>query len=387
MNKATIILILLIFHQLSFGQLIDKNEAIEIAKKNGLKDGIEDPVIELNNNIWTIKCLMCDDNENNYQIIEIDATTGKIEMNGRYIEMSIAVGGQSKKTEIIYSESWDSIPKKESIKKPYQLSTFSIGRECNLTISPDNQFIAFQYGARKIGIVDSSGNNFAKIDDESLYPAWLDDEWVAYFKDFKYIYKKNIKTGQEIRITENSGEYDNFQISPDNKWIAYTSSEVWNIQKKDSLGFPIIHAFINGQGQDLCLLSMDGKIKKYITKVKKYVNTPCWSGQGDTLFFNIENTAYFATNLEDDTINYFPIKKLDSISLTDYRSLEKGLFLIKRNCKIYAIDNNTLTPKYLLSEKPGRYGDLLFSHDLKYLIFTKQDFKDSDKKLWIQKLE
>ncbi len=386
MNKATIILILLVFHQLSFGQLIDKNKAIEIAKENGLKDGIEDAVIELNNNIWTIKCLMCDDNENNYQIIEIDATTGKIEMNGGYIEMSIAVGGQSKKTEIIYSENWDSIPKKKSIKIPYQLSTFSIGRECNLTISPNNQLIAFQHGRRKIGIVNITGQGFENICDDCMYPQWLNNNWIAYLNNNNQIVKKNIKTRKEKIITE-IGSFNDYQFSSDNKWIAYTSSEVWNIQKNDSLGFPIIHAFIDGQGQNLCLLSMDGKIKKYITKVKNYVNTPCWSEQGDTLFFNIESTAYFATNLEDDTIKYFPIKKLNSISLTDYRSLEKGLFLIKRNCKIYAIDNNTLTPKYLLSEKPGRYGDLLFTHDLKYLIFTKQDFKNSDKKLWIQKLE
>ncbi len=387
MNRIIIILILLVFHQLSFGQRIGKDKALEIAKENGLDEGIEEPSIELSDNIWTIKCLMCDETENNYQIIKVDATTGEIKMVGGSIEMSITDGEKSKKTEIQNFSNWDNIPQKKLNDKPFQLLTPIIGRECNLTISSDNQFIAFQYGFRKIGIVDTAGNNFTKIDDESLYPAWLDDEWVAYFKDFKYICKKNIKTGQEIRITENPGEYDNFQISPDNKWIAYTSSEVWYAQRKDSLEIPIVFASINGQDQDLCLLSMDGKVKKYITKINKYVHTPCWSENGDTLFFNIESSTYFATQFEDDTIKYQPAEKLNSISLTDYQRIENGIFPLKHNCRIYAIDKNTLTPKYVLYEKPGRYGDIVFSPDLKYLIYTKQAFKNSDKNLWIQKLE
>jgi Tol biopolymer transport system component len=386
MKRIIAILILLVFYQFSFGQKIGKDEAFEIAKENGLAEGIEEPTIELNNNIWTIKCLICDE-IGSYQVIKVDAITGEVKMEGRFMEMSGFVGEQSKKTEIIYSGNWDSIPRKFLKETPHRLPLNENIIEANPAISPNNKTIAFQYGFRKIGIVDTEGNNFSKIDDESLYPEWLDDEWVAYFKDFKYICKRNIKTGQEIRITENPGEYDNFQISPDNKWIAYTSSEVWYAQKKDSLEIPIVFASINGQDQDLCLLSMDGKVKKYITKINKYVHTPCWSENGDTLFFDIENSTYFASQLEDDTIKYLPMEKLNSISLTDYQRIEKGIFPFKHNCKIYAIDKNTLTPKYVLNEKPGRYGDMLFSHDLKYLIYTKQDFINSDKKLWIQKLE
>ncbi len=132
---------------------------------------------------------------------------------------------------------------------------------------------------------------------------------------------------------------------------------------------------------------MDGKLKKYITKVNKYVHTPCWSENGDTLFFDIDNSTFYATQLENDTIKYLPIEKLNSISLIDYRRIEKGLFPFKHNCKIYAIDKNTLKPEFGLIDKPERYGDVQFSPDLKYLIYTKQDFKNSDKKLWIQKLE
>ncbi len=386
MNRIITILILLVFYQFSVGQKIGKNEAFAIAKESGLAEGIEEPVVELNNNIWTIKCLMCDETGNNYQIIEVDATTGEAKMVGGSIEMSITVGEKSKKTEIQNFSNWDSIPQKKLDGKPTQLLTPSIERVCNPAISPNSQLIAFQHERRKIGIININGQGFDSICNDCMYPQWIDNYSVAYLKDNNQIFKKNIKTHKEQAITK-TGTFLDFQISPDNKWIAYTSSEVWYEQKKDSLEIPIVFASINGQDQDLCLLSMDGKVKKYITKIEKYVHTPCWSENGDTLFFNIENSTYFATQLADDTIKYQPAENLNSISLTDYQRIENGLFPLKRNCKIYAIDKNTLIPKYVLNEKPGRYGDILFSHDLKYFIYTKQDFKNSDKNLWIQKLK
>lgn len=365
--------------------MVDKNKAITIAKENGLQHGIEPPSIEIKDNVWEIKSLLCDDPENNYQVIKVDATTGEVKMAGGFVDMAIVVGGQSKRTKIRNYENLNDIPLKKIDKKPYPLMTPNIGRECNPDVSPNNQCIAFQYENRKIGIININGQEFENICHDCIYPQWIDDVWVAYLNGNNQIVKKNIKTQKEYVIT-GKGTFNNYQISPDNKWIAYTSSEVWYTQKKDSFELPVIIASVNGQELDLCLLSMDGKTKKYITKINKYVNSPCWSENGDTLFFNIEHTTYFATHLEKDTINYLPIKEIDSISLTDYRKSVKGLFPIKYKCKIYAIDKNSLMPKYLLNENPGRYGDLLFTHDLKYLIFTKQDFKNSDKEWWIQKL-
>lgn len=386
MNRIIIILILLVFHQLSFGQVIDKNKAIAIAKENGLQNGIEPPLIEIKDNVWEIKSLLCDETENTYQVIKVDATTGEVKMEGGYVEVSIVVGGQSKRTKIKNSENLNDIPLKKIDKEPYPLMTPNIGRECNPDVSPNNKFVAFQYENRKIGIINIYGQEFENICSDCVYPQWIDNVWMAYLNGNNQLIKRNIKTQKEFVIS-GTGTFNNYQISPDNKWIAYTSSEVWYAQKNDSLELPIISASVNGQELDLCLLSMDGKTKEYITKINKYVNSPCWSENGDTLFFNIEHTTYFATHLEKDTINYFPIKELDSISLTDYRKIVKGLFPIKYKCKIYAIDKNSLTPRYLLNEKPGRYGDLLFTHDLKYLIFTKQEYKNSDKELWIQKLD
>jgi hypothetical protein len=386
MNKTTVILILLFFHQLSFGQMIDKHKAIAIAKENGLQHGIEPPLIEIKDNVWEIKSLLCDDTEKNYQVIKVDATTGEVELAGMYVEVSIIVGGQSKRTNIRNPENLNDIPLKKMDKKPYPLMTPNIGRTCNPDVSPNSQLIAFQYENRKIGIININGQEFENICHDCMYPQWIDNVWVAYLNGNNQIVKKNIKTQKEQVIT-GRGTFRNYQISPDNKWIAYTSSEVWYAQKKDRLEIPVIIAAVNGQELDLCLLSMDDKIKKYITKVENYVHNPCWSGNGDTLFFNIEHTTYFATHLEKDTINYLRFKELDSVSLADYRKIAKGLFPLNYKCKIYAIDKNSLTPKYLLNEKPGRYGDLLFTHDLKYLIFTIQAYKNSDKELWIQKLD
>ena len=59
MNRIITILILLVFYQFSFGQKIGKDKALEIAKENGLAEGIEEPAIELSDNIWIIKCLTC----------------------------------------------------------------------------------------------------------------------------------------------------------------------------------------------------------------------------------------------------------------------------------------------------------------------------------------
>lgn len=388
MHRFIVILIILLFHQyhLSFGQKIEGSEALEIAKKNGLVEGIEEPFIEFNNNIWTIKCLLCDENGEKYQIIEVDANTGKVKTAGRYFEMSFDGRRKSTMTGILDFKNMDSIPQKRLKGDPILLSTPVIKGKCNPAISPNNQIIAFQYDRRRIGVINIDGQGFINICNECKQPQWIDNNWIAFLKNNNQIFKKNIKTNEEKAITK-TGTFLNFQISPDNKWIAYTSSDVWNTQKKDSLGFPIVHIFMNGQGQDLCLQSIDGKVKKHITKIEKRVHTPCWSENGDTLFFNIENSTYFSTEFEKDTIKYQPIRKLNSISLRDYQRKEKGLFPIKYNCKIYAIDKNRLEPRYLLIEKPDRYSDVTFSHGLEYLIYTEKEFKDSNKKIWIQKFK
>ncbi len=187
-------------------------------------------------------------------------------MVGGSIEMSITVGEKSKKTQIQNFSNWDSIPKEKLDDKPSQLLTPTIGRECNPTISPNNQFIAFQYERIKIGIININGQGFKNICNDCMYPQWIDNNWVAYLKNNNQIFKKNKNAHKEQAITE-TGTFLDFQISPDNKWIAYTSSEVWDAQRKDSLEIPIVFASINGRARPRPLFIIDGwKTKKIYYK-------------------------------------------------------------------------------------------------------------------------
>ncbi len=170
---------------------------------------------------------------------------------------------------------------------------------------------------------------------------------------------------------------DQFQISPDFKWIAYTSEEIWDTPKpkKDSLGritFKI--NFTDGQGQELCLVSTDGNKKKFITKSGRYINTPCWSAKSDTLFFYIDKAKCFATNLNNDTIMYSPVHHPNTISLFDYRKVVDGIFPIRVGCKVVGIDLHTCKPKYILLDEAGTYYNMVLSNRLKYLVYTKSGF-------------
>lgn len=392
MRKISAILVLILVCQFSYSQnLISKEKAIEIAVKNGLKLGIDAPVAELvNDTVWEVRCLMCDDdNQSNGLIFKVNAITEKIEEELGSGEYDSVVGEQLFKTDIGLRTNIDSLPIKTSGNKPYKLTNLNEGYESDPIISPDNKTIAFQYGFRKIGIISINGQGFEKICDECFHPHWIDNDWITYLKDFDHIYRKNIKTNEEIRVTRNPIGNCEFQISPDFKWIAYTSNEIWSNPKPDSLGRITIHSFINGHGQELCLQSADGKKKKFVTKTGEYVNSPCWSANGDSLFFYIDNTTYMVTDLNTDSITYSHStrKNLGKIALSDFRKVVKGVFPLKVNCKVLEIDANSLQPKYILIDRPGRYDNLVLSYDLKYLIYTNRECRNCETKLWVLKLE
>jgi Tol biopolymer transport system component len=390
MRKISAILVLILVCQFSYSQnLISKEKAIEIAVKNGLKPGIDAPVAELvNDTVWEVKCLMCDDNNgSNGLIFKVNAITGDIVKNLFFDEYYTKMGHQPFKTNINLQTNIDSLPIKASGNKPYKLANMDKEYENDPIIAPDNKTIAFHYGYKTIGTININGSGFEKICDECSFPQWIDKDWIAYLKDFKFIYKKNINTHEEIQVTANLIGHTKFQISPDFKWIAYMSNEIWYNPKPDSLGRITLHA--NDYGLELCLQSVDGKKKKFVTKTGEYVNSPCWSANGDSLFFYIDKKAYMVTDLNADSITYSHStrKNLDKIALSDFRKVVKGVFPLKVNCKVLEIDANSLQPKCILIDKPGRYDNLVLSYDLKYLIYTNRECKDCEPKLWVLKLE
>lgn len=392
MNKLLVLLFIITTSQLFAQTPISKEKAIEIALKNGLNEGLEPPQAKLTDcdSIWEISCLQCDDNDGITQVIQISANTGQLKFAYRTVEIQcIFCGRQLEKTRIKPPISWDSLPEKTIAKKPYELTKTHWGTEQNPVISNDSKHVAFEYSYSNIGVASIDGENIEKICEECYSPQWIDNEWLAYQKE-GIIYKTNIKTHQTIQITKKeNGYFNDAQISPDYKWIAYTSSEVWSIPGKDSIGRPVlnIHIFMDGNGQEMCLLSTNGKQKKFITKTGKLVNTPCWSSHGDTLFFNIENTIFFATDLDRDSVTYSRLNTPSDIMLSDYIKVAHGIFPLKQNCKILGVARKSLHPQCILNKEPGRYGDLVLSKDLKYLVFTDKDSKNADKQLWVMKFK
>ena len=382
----------IIAHTLYSQPINTPEEAIEIAIKNGLRKGIDEPYAILNeDSIWQVRCLLCDDDYDESQIIYIDAVTGEIQDNLIGLDnFPTCVDKLAVKSQIKQTKNWDNIPLFDTPNKPYMLTTvLNEGNVFNPNISPDNKHVAFEYGYReikKIGIVEINGEGIQSICEDCDNPQWAGNRWIMYCKENK-IYKKNIQTNEEVCLIDKTGNYDGFQVSPNNKWIAYTSREVWETET-DSLGNPVrLYSFINGEGQELCLLSTDGKQKKFITQRGGYVNTQFWSENGDTLLFYIGNIKHNLTNPDDTIIEYSEIFNKNDFALADLKKTIKGMFPYKYNCKIYMIEASNMEPKSLLVDNPGRYDNLCFSTDMKYFIYINKSCKDCFTKLWALKLK
>ncbi len=177
---VTPLIVLLVFPLFSFGQfLIDKDKAIKIALENGLETGLEAPEAKLTNNgIWKIKSILCNDdiNSGEYNIIEVDASTGKIKNNIKSMrEYKSADGVQQDKTELQISGNLRGIPVIAAANKAYKLIPTDIRGEDAPVVSPNNKQIAFQYEYSKIGIVTINGQGFQQICNECRNPQWIDN--------------------------------------------------------------------------------------------------------------------------------------------------------------------------------------------------------------------
>ena len=232
MNRFAIIIFVLLVQQSCSSQTrinkefskctIDKDSALQIAFNNGYERGLDSiKATYVNDSIWRFECYLCDENNSQRSnTIDINCVTGKVEPT---TDISITVHGYIGSKPRVYAEFPIDIDQKPVLRlksKPYLLTNFDSGREANVTIS-DKNIIAFSYGFRKIGIINIDGSGFKQISDESLYPQWVNNEVIAYFKDFEHVYEFNINTLKETKITTEAYRYDVFTVSPDNKWLAY----------------------------------------------------------------------------------------------------------------------------------------------------------------------
>lgn len=366
--------------------LITKDRAIKIALKNGLKKGLGeyDATLE-SNRIWKVTSIVYDDeSESIIDSKSINAKTGEVLKNmqffGHFIHENI--GSKVERTTINSEHTIDSLPivMEEFNKKLTQLSE----NESNPEFSDNDQKIAFQYGFRKIGLINSDGSNFKEICEECLYPQWLDEDWILYFKDFEHIYKKNIHSNVEIRITKEPYRYDNFQLSPNKKWILYQSAEMW--PTCDSLGNPIFYASMNGQGQNLCIMSIDGQEKRFFKKEWTCYYNPLWTINSDSILFYISGQKQVATNLSDSIIDYSEFNLQENLSLIDDKKVINGFFPFIYHGQVLEIEKNSLTPIRILVKEIGRYRDVKFSNNKDYLIYSKTNKYYGDSSIWIKKL-
>ena len=384
---ATLLFTLMLLSNQSIAQkpLITKDQAIRIALKNGLKKGLGEYDAKLENRIWKITSIVYDDeSESLFDSKSVNAKTGEIikimQFFGRDIHENI--GWKIERTTINDNLNIDSLPivGEEFNKK---LRPFNEG-ESNPVFSDNDNRIAFQYGFRKIGIINSDGSDFKEICEECLYPQWLDDDWILYFKDFEHIYKKNIHTNIEIRITKEPYRYDNFQLSPNKKWIIYHSSEMW--PTNDSLGNQIFYASTNGQGQNLCIMSIDGQVKKFFKKEWTCYYNPYWTINSDSIIFYISGKKYVATNLSDSIIDYSEFNEQENLSLIDDKKVLNGSFPFIYHGQVLEIEKKSLTPTRILVNDIGRYRDVTFSHNKDYLIYSKTNKRNGEYSIWIKKM-
>lgn len=108
--------------------------------------------------------------------------------------------------------------------------------ECNIytpRLSPDGSHIVFSYfdgRNRQIGMIDTAGTayyTFFKSGFDDRDPSWSPDgEWVLFSSDrtgIYNLYKKNVKTGLTVRLTNVAGGAFFPEMSPDGKKIAYVN--------------------------------------------------------------------------------------------------------------------------------------------------------------------
>ncbi len=371
----------------SSGCTIDKDSALQIAFDNGFEKGLDTiTATKSNDSIWTFECLICDeDYSDKYDNKSINCFTGKLDLSICIGHMTnyIPIGG----TPRIYFEFpllIDNKPVKRLKSKAYRLTNFDSGREANVTISNKN-VIAFSYGFRKIGIINLDGSGFKQICDESLNPQWVNNDVIAYFKDFDHVYEYNINTMKETKITTEANAYYDFSVSPDNKWLAYLKDSPPQIQH-DSNGntITIAQTCSSPREVDLWVMNISNPtIQKKINTISADIYDPIWTEKGDSLLFYNGDKKFYTTNLDKNKVTCSQLDKISDIKLTNYKKMKNGLFPAIKDCKIVLADYIKRTVTDILVNERSRYSECVFSNDRQYLIYTKSEKKAGDTKIWI----
>ena len=396
--------------QLPYTQtIISKDSALSIAFNNGLEQGLDDISVSLvDGSYWEIRSLLCcGQGWKHYHFMKISGKTGKILYESKRAgEGGIDVSADAiKETTLNTSVNVDNLPIFKATNAEYRLTKLKNSDESKPALSKDNKLVAFQYGFRKIGIISFDGSGFMHLCDECFNPQWLDDNWITYFYDFRHIYKQNIHSGEKVKITSDSNRcYDDFKLSPDGKWIAFTKIDaVKTKSEKEAVenhsGGQALGSFGHTEGDryvtdywiaafnDIWFFSTKNpEIKRKIQMRNGQAYMPCWSKDSDSLLFYIKGKKYFATNLVNDSINYYPLKNNDSLALEDIEKIRKGVFPFKIDCRIALVDATSLMPKYLLTSARAIYDGMILSDDLRYMIFSKQNRVGSFKSLWVMPL-
>lgn len=368
---------------------IGKDRALQIAFENGFEKGLDTiTATKLNDSIWTFECLVCDDDyTDRYDNISINCHTGKRDSSvciGRMTSY-VPIGG----TPRVYAEFalvMDNKPVLKTETQPFKLTDFESGEESHVSISGKN-VIAFSYGFRNIGIINVDGSGFKQIAGESLYPRWVNNEVIAYFKDFEHVYEYNVNTLKETRITSEAYAYYDFSVSPDNKWLAWLKDAPH--VEYDSNGNPVpgVQTCTSPREYDLWIMNISNPaIKKKINGEGADIYDLVWTQNGDSLLFYIGDSKYFATGLEKNSITCSKLERLQDIKLTNYEKIRNGLFPVIKDCKIVSADYSKRSVKDILVNERGRYNECVFSNDQRYLIYTKRETKAGDTKIRVLNL-
>jgi hypothetical protein len=378
----SIIFIIFVFQascSLSQKQLISKENALEIALSAGLEKGLEEYNFALvNDSIWKVTSLICDDyNQTDYDYRLVNAKTGKvIKERNITLEMSSQIEMDPPDyTHLNYSFLLDTLPIVSNDKSKLD---FLDNSSYDIIFSPDDANIAF-LSKEKIILYNIKNDSVFQSFDSCIFESWSSNDSIIAIFNYKYsksnsLSKTNIYTkGKRIISILEPYIYD-FSLSPDEKWIAYTSNEA----TKKKYGN---YSSVDGAGSNLCLRPIEGGQVKYITELFAHVHFPIWTSNSDSILFYVGNEKYFCSNLQRDSIICQKIYRFQDLTLHDYKYLSGVFFPYKHRCQILEIDANSMLPKRVLESTPNRYRIMRLSHNRKYLIFS--DSKDT----WIKNIE
>ena len=365
--RYVIVLLTLFITYSSFSQLkIDEKEAVQIAINYGIAEPLDSFEVTLNHDtIWEVKSLFCEDYYHSQsEIYRIHAITGeKYEENlGILVMADFTNTGPT--TDLNYNSYVDSllpINKHE----PRLIVPDEFSRIYDLSISPDNRWIAISYQGSSIAVASLDGKQYKKICDDCLSLRWTDRENIlAYIKDHKRICEYNVITNEYSQIKYMDNRYRGYSYSPTGNWLAFVKS----VQRKAE-DPNVILVFFENEEHDLFIQSLHTGRERRIT-TEGSVSGPWWKSTGDTIFFYMNDVAHYVTRLDEASPEYRVAEHLEKITIRDYTNCVNGRFPYINHCQLILVDLVTLKPVKFILKKRGRYNNIRMSNDGKFIVYT-----------------